>query len=121
MSWWDRLLIVLGAVSGLAGVGLSAAAAHMPGGANLETAARFLMIHAPVLLAVAALAASGAVGPVVVRAAGFAILLGLCLFCGDLTSRAMRETGLFPMAAPTGGFVLMGGWALIAVAALLRH
>jgi uncharacterized membrane protein YgdD (TMEM256/DUF423 family) len=47
-------------------------------------------------------------------------VLGLVLFCGDLAMRAFRGSALFPMAAPTGGFVLMAGWALIAVAALLR-
>ena len=34
--------------------------------------------------------------------------------------RALRTTPLFPLAAPIGGFVLMGGWALLALAALVR-
>jgi len=34
------MLIVIGALAGLAGVALSAMAAHAPGGANLDTAAR---------------------------------------------------------------------------------
>ena len=114
------MLIVLGALAGLLGVALAAAAAHHSGGANLDTASRFLMLHAPVLLAVAALAGTGAVHPGLGRIAGWIIVLGLALFCGDLVMRALRGGGLFPMAAPSGGFALMAGWALIAVAALLR-
>jgi uncharacterized membrane protein YgdD (TMEM256/DUF423 family) len=114
------MLIVLGALAGLLGVALAAAAAHHPGGSHLETAARFLLLHAPVLLAVAALAATGAVHPGLGRIAGWIIVLGLALFCGDLAMRAWRGAALFPMAAPTGGFALMAGWALLAVAALLR-
>jgi uncharacterized membrane protein YgdD (TMEM256/DUF423 family) len=114
------MLIVLGALAGLTGVALAAAAAHHSGGAHLETASRFLMLHAPVLLALAALTGTGAVHPGLGRIAGWVVVLGLVLFCGDLAMRAFRGSALFPMAAPTGGFVLMAGWGLIAVAALLR-
>jgi uncharacterized membrane protein YgdD (TMEM256/DUF423 family) len=34
--------------------------------------------------------------------------------------RAYRDAPLFPRAAPTGGFVLMLGWLLVAVAGLMR-
>jgi uncharacterized membrane protein YgdD (TMEM256/DUF423 family) len=114
------MLIVVGALAGLLGVALSAAAAHHSGGTQLETAARFLLLHAPVLLATAALAATGAVHPGLGRISGWIMVLGLALFCGDLAMRAWRGTALFPMAAPAGGFLLMGGWALLALAALLR-
>ncbi len=114
------MLIVAGALAGLIGVALSAAAAHGPGGPNLETASRFLLVHAPVLLATAALARTDVVHPATGRIAGWLIVVGLVLFCGDLVSRAFREAALFPRAAPTGGFVLIGGWALLAVAALMR-
>ncbi len=114
------MLIVAGALAGLAGVALSAMAAHAPGGPNLDTAARFLLIHAPALLAIAALASIGAVNPSLGRAAGWIIVLGLVLFCGDLVMRALRGVALFPMAAPIGGFLLMGGWGMAAVAALVR-
>ena len=51
VTGWDRILIALGAIAGLAGVALSAAAAHVTGAGSLETAARFLLFHAPALLA----------------------------------------------------------------------
>jgi uncharacterized membrane protein YgdD (TMEM256/DUF423 family) len=114
------MLTAVGALAGLAGVALSAMAAHAPGGANLDTAARFLLVHAPVLLVVAALARIEGVSPGLGRLAGWLIVLGLVLFCGDLVMRALRGAALFPMAAPIGGFVLMGGWAMLALAALLR-
>ena len=117
---WDKALAALGAVAGLAGVALSAAAAHVAGGGNLDTAARFLLFHAPALLGRAALAGMGLIHPGAGRAAGFALALGLVLFCGDLALRAFRGVPLFPMAAPTGGFLLMGGWALATLAALFR-
>lgn len=116
---WDRALVALGALAGLAGVALSAAAAHLTGASSAETAARFLLFHAPALIGLAALAGTRLVHPGVGRAAGFALVLGLGLFCGDLALRALRGVPLFPMAAPSGGIALMVGWALVAVAALL--
>ncbi len=114
------MLIVAGALAGLIGVALSAAAAHGPGGPNLETASRYLLLHAPVLFATVALARTDAIAPGMGRIAGWLIVVGLVLFCGDLTMRAYRNVALFPMAAPIGGFALMGAWALIALAALMR-
>lgn len=119
MSFAERALAVLGALCGLAGVALSAVAAHGPGGGNLDTAARFLLAHAPALLALAALLERGALATRSGRLAGFTLLVGLALFCGDLSVRALRGEALFARAAPTGGIVLMIGWTLVAVAALL--
>ena len=118
VTGWDRILIALGAIAGLAGVALSAAAAHVTGAGSLETAARFLLFHAPALLALAALSGTRLVHPGLGRAAGFALVLGLGLFSGDLALRALQGVPLFPMAAPSGGVILMLGWVLIAVAAL---
>ncbi len=53
------------------------------------------------------------------RTAAGALLVGLALFSGDLAMRALMGQPLFPMAAPTGGVVLMAGWLLAAVAALV--
>ena len=77
---WDRALVACGALAGLAGVALSAAAAHVTGPGSLDTAARFLLVHAPALLALALLAATGLVHPGLGRAAGLALVLGLVLF-----------------------------------------
>jgi uncharacterized membrane protein YgdD (TMEM256/DUF423 family) len=119
MSLADRLLIVLAGLSGLAGVALSAAGAHATGGSNLEIAGRFLLIHAAALVGLAALVGTGFVHPGVARAGGWAILVGVALFAGDLSMRVWRGAALFPMAAPAGGILLMIGWAAIALSALI--
>jgi uncharacterized membrane protein YgdD (TMEM256/DUF423 family) len=119
MNLATRVLILLASLSGLLGVGLSAAAAHVTGG-NLTTAAQFLLFHAPALLALVALIATGAVSPLLGQIAGYVLILGLVLFCGDLSRRAFSGMALFPRAAPTGGIILMLAWVLIGVAALLR-
>ena len=117
MSLPERILIVLASLSGLLGVGLSAAAAHMTGG-SLATAAQFLLFHAPALLALVALSVGGALNVTLARLAGFVMILGLALFCGDLSRRAFSGVPLLPMAAPTGGVLLMIGWVLVGAAGL---
>jgi len=119
MSLSLRILVVLASLSGLLGVGLSAAAAHITGG-NLTTAAQFLLFHAPALLALVALITVGAVSPMLGQIAGYVLVLGLVLFCGDLSRRAFSGVALFPRAAPAGGIVLMIGWLLVGISALLR-
>ena len=114
----DRLIAGLAGLAGFAGVALSALAAHAPGGPNLDTAARFLLVHAAALLGVAALSGS-VLSERVATLAARAMAVGLTLFCGDLARRASAGAGLFPMAAPTGGFALMAGWLLVVVAAIL--
>jgi uncharacterized membrane protein YgdD (TMEM256/DUF423 family) len=119
MSLALRLLIVLAALSGLLGVGLSAAAAHVTGG-SLATAAQFLLFHAPALLALVALAAAGLLHPTLAGVAGYVLALGLVLFSGDLSRRAFSGAPLAPMAAPAGGILMMLGWLLVGLSALLR-
>lgn len=119
MKGLDRAFLALGALAGLLGVAASAASAHVSGADSLKTAAQFLLFHAPALLALAALSATGTTHRPVTRLAGAGLVLGLTLFAGDLALRALHGTALFPMAAPIGGVLLMGGWLLIAVAALI--
>jgi uncharacterized membrane protein YgdD (TMEM256/DUF423 family) len=40
------------------------------------------------------------------------------LFAGDVAARAYLGSRLFPMAAPTGGMILIVSWLVVAVAAL---
>lgn len=119
MSGLDRVLAALAALAGGLGVAGSAAAAHTSGGETLKTAAQFLLFHAPAILALTALAATGLTRGVLTRLAAAALLIGLALFSGDLALRALTGTPLFPMAAPSGGVVLMAGWLLAAIAMLI--
>jgi uncharacterized membrane protein YgdD (TMEM256/DUF423 family) len=115
----DRLLAALAAFAGGLGVAASAAAAHTSGGETLKTAAQFLLFHAPAILALTGFAAAGLTRGALTRLAAAALLIGLALFSGDLALRALTSQALFPMAAPIGGTVLMAGWVLAAVAALV--
>ena len=119
MSGLDRVLAALAALAGGLGVAGSAAAAHTSGGETLKTAAQFLLFHAPAILALTALATTGLTRGVLTRLAAAALLIGLALFSGDLALRALTGTPLFPMAAPSGGVVLMAGWLLAAIAVLI--
>jgi uncharacterized membrane protein YgdD (TMEM256/DUF423 family) len=114
----DRFLLVAAGLLGAAGVALSAAAAHS-GGGNVQTAASFLMMHAPVFLAIG-LCADRFAGRTGLRAGGFVLLAGILLFCGDLLARHYIGARLFPMAAPAGGILMIGGWLTVASSALVR-
>lgn len=116
---WARSFIVLGAAACLAGIALSAMAAHVTGGGNLDTAARFLLVHGPALLALAALDAGGLLHKALGRIAGVALVAGLVLFCGDLSVRALTGIAPWRLAAPTGGLLLMAGWLAVGIAALV--
>ena len=119
MSAVDRILLALGALAGLLGVAASAAAAHVNGADSLKTAAQFLLFHAPAILGLGALAATGTTHRRLTRLAAGALVLGLALFSGDLALRALQGTPLFPRAAPIGGIALMAGWLLARVAAFV--
>lgn len=115
----DRILAAFAFLAGLLGVATSAAAAHIAGADSLKTAAQFLLFHAPAILAVLALSAAGVARPPLARISAGLLVIGLCLFCGDLVLRALASRPLFPMAAPSGGFALMAGWLTGAVAVLV--
>ncbi len=117
MRAWLMVLAALAGVFGAAGVGLAAAAAHLTGEATLKTAADFLLFHAAALLAICAFMRQAPRAPLLV--AGTLVALGTTLFSGDLALRALAGLRLVPMAAPTGGMLLIAGWVLTAVAAPL--
>lgn len=115
----ERLLLLLGALCGLAGVMTAAAAAHVSGDDNLKTAAQFLLFHAPLLAAAPSIVRSGAVHRHIALLALMLVFVGVALFSGQLALRALKNASLFAMAAPTGGTLLMMGWALLGVSALV--
>lgn len=108
----SRILVLAAGLCGAAGVALSAAASHR-GGAFIGTAASFLLMHAPVFLAVGLLG-----GNRVLRLGSIILLTGLVLFSADLLSRDFVGSRLFPFAAPVGGTLLIAGWLAIAFSAL---
>jgi uncharacterized membrane protein YgdD (TMEM256/DUF423 family) len=112
----SRILAALAGFLGAAGIAGAALAAHGGYDENLRTASQFALIHAAL---VAALCLATAPTAATVLAAGV-VLAGTGLFCGDLALRALAGHALFPMAAPTGGSLLIAGWLLLSSAALIR-
>jgi uncharacterized membrane protein YgdD (TMEM256/DUF423 family) len=112
------ILIVLAALMGAGGVILAAAAAHAAPGTGLDSAAYMLLFHAVAVLGGGALLQQGQLWrlPALVALAGW--VLGGILFSGDVALRAFAGHRLFPMAAPTGGTILIVAWLVLAVAAI---
>jgi uncharacterized membrane protein YgdD (TMEM256/DUF423 family) len=112
-----RILIILAAVMGADGVILAAASAHQPDAARLGAASSMLLFHAIAVLAVVALAERGVIHPRIGIAAASGFVLAAMLFAGDLSLRQYAGHSLFPLAAPTGGTLLIASWLVLAVAA----
>jgi uncharacterized membrane protein YgdD (TMEM256/DUF423 family) len=112
-----RILIVLAAVMGADGVILAAASAHQPDATRLASASSMLLFHALAVLAAVALAERGVIHSRIGIAAAWGFVIASALFAGDLTMRQYAGRGLFPMAAPTGGTLLIVSWIALAVAA----
>jgi uncharacterized membrane protein YgdD (TMEM256/DUF423 family) len=112
-----RILIVLAAVLGADGVMLAAASAHQPDATRLASASSMLLFHALATLTAVALAERGVIDVRIGLAAAWGFVIASALFAGDLTMRQYAGHGLFPMAAPTGGTLLIVSWIALAVAA----
>jgi len=113
------ILIAIAALFGCAGIMLAAAGAHAKPGAGLDSAGYMLLFHAPAVIAACAGIAAGLLSRPAGIVAAIVLLAGVALFAGDLALRAYTGHRLFPMAAPTGGIAMMGGWVLLALAAFL--
>jgi uncharacterized membrane protein YgdD (TMEM256/DUF423 family) len=113
-----RLLIALAGGMGAAGVILAAMAAHGADAARLVPASSMLLFHAPAVIAAVLLTERGLArrGAGLLAALGF--VAGAALFAGDLALRQFAGHSLFPMAAPTGGTLLILSWLALALAAL---
>jgi uncharacterized membrane protein YgdD (TMEM256/DUF423 family) len=114
----QRLWIGLGALAGLLAVAMAAVAAH----AIADVGARDIADRAVQMQGWHALALFG-VGLWAPRggrwadAAGAAFVLGMLAFCGAVYSLALAGVSLGRLA-PTGGMLLMLGWALLGVSAI---
>ena len=95
LPFWPAVWMFLGAMSGGVAVAMSAVAAHA----------------LPSRLPPKGLAA-------VANGAGFAFAIGSVLFCGSIYAGEMAGLRIGP-TAPLGGVLLMVGWVMLAVSALL--
>ena len=109
------LILAIAGLAGACGVALAAVAAHRVESPALATAAMMLMIHAAAVVGLLAIArSSGWLG-----VAG--LMLGAaCLFSGDIALHTVTGSHIFPMAAPTGGSLLIASWVAVALLAVLE-
>jgi uncharacterized membrane protein YgdD (TMEM256/DUF423 family) len=111
-------LLVLAGLMGACGVGLAAAAAHGTSTTSLDSAAWLLLFHAAAILGAASLASQHLLWRPLALVAMLCFVAGGALFAGDIAMRAFAGQRLFPMAAPTGGTLLLIGWLVLAAAAI---
>jgi uncharacterized membrane protein YgdD (TMEM256/DUF423 family) len=112
-----RILIILAAIMGADGVILAALSAHGGDASRLVPASSMLLFHATAVLATVALTERRVIHLPLGLISAFGFVIAAALFAGDLTLRQFAGHGLFPMAAPTGGTLLIVSWLTLAVAA----
>ena len=112
-----RTLVVLAGLMGAAGVALTAASAHQPDATRLASASSMLLFHATAVLGAVALAERGIIHARLGLLSAFSFVIAASLFAGDLTLRQYAGHGLFPMATPTGGTMLIVSWLVLGIAA----
>lgn len=112
------ILLALAGLMGAGGIMLAAAGAHAAPNAGLDSAGYMLLFHAAAVLGGVALVQQGALLRPLAFAALIAWVLGAVLFSGDIALRAFAGHRLFPMAAPSGGIILIAAWLLCAAAAI---
>ncbi len=111
------VVVVLAGVMGACGIGLAAAGAHVTTGAGLGSAANMLLFHAAAVVGGAALAQQGVLWRPLALVVLCGWVVGAGLFSGDIALRAFAGHRLFPMAAPSGGIILIVAWLGLAAAA----
>jgi len=111
-----RLLLLVAGLMGAAGVVFAALASHTYAGTSLSVAATMLSLQAPAIVAVAVGRKSAVLHDLSARIAAWGLVAGTVLFCGDLAMRTFIGSGLFPMAAPIGGSLMIAAWIGVAVA-----
>ncbi len=112
-----RILVGLAAIMGADGVILAALSTHQADASRLGAASSMLLFHATAVLGTVALAERGLIQLGIGLAAASGFVLAATLFAGDLTLRQFAGHALFPMAAPTGGTLLIASWLALVVAA----
>ncbi len=118
MGGLHRPLIGLAAIMGACGVVLAAAAAHLADASRLSAASSMLLFHAAAVLAAVALAERAIIHARIGIVAATGFVIAASLFAGDLSLRQYAGHGLFPMAAPSGGTLLILSWIVLAAAAV---
>lgn len=119
----DRLFFILGSISAGLGVALGAFGAHglkdrlsSDALSTYETAARYQMVHALALLAVA-FAITRWPDSNLPQIAGWLFVAGTILFSGSLYLLSLTDVRWLGAIAPLGGAAFIAGWLCLALAA----
>lgn len=113
------VLQVWAGAMGAAGVALAAVAAHKVESPALIAASTMLLVHATAAVALTALSALETSRNLLWLAPAGAMLFAASLFGGDVTLHTLTGNHFFPMAAPTGGSLLIASWLFVAAIALV--
>jgi uncharacterized membrane protein YgdD (TMEM256/DUF423 family) len=117
----ERIWLGLAALGGLLAVAIGAFGAHgvadPQAKAWMDTGATYLMLHCLAVFAAAFVATRGSR---LARAAPPLFLAGGLIFCGTLFAMAMGAPRILGAVTPIGGLLFMGGWVVLAVAAMAR-
>ena len=113
-----RILVALAGLMGAGGVVLAAGAAHLADASRLGPASSMLLFHATAVLGAVALTERGILHARIAIVAAIGFVIAASLFAGDLTVRQYADHSLFPMAAPTGGTLLIASWIVLTLSAV---
>lgn len=114
----SRLWIALGALAGMLAVAMAAVAAHgVADDAAREVVRSGVQMQGWHALALVGTGLWAPRGGRMADLAGVAFVLGLLAFCGAVYALAFAGLHAGPLA-PTGGMLLMLGWALLGVSAI---
>lgn len=112
-----RTGVMFAGLMGATGVALAAASAHQPDASRFASASSMLLFHASAVIGATLLTAHNLVQRRFGLTAAWGFIAGSSLFAADLVLRQYAGHSLFPMAAPTGGTVLILSWLALALAA----
>jgi uncharacterized membrane protein YgdD (TMEM256/DUF423 family) len=123
----QRVMLAAAGVMGATGIAAAAWAQHgLVGTVDAEhvrfarIAARFAVVHAVALLAMAAVLREG-IGRATrycLGAAAACFMAGFVLFCGGLWLLTLVPSGIWARGIPVGGTLFIVGWLAILIAAL---
>jgi uncharacterized membrane protein YgdD (TMEM256/DUF423 family) len=114
-------LLIFAGLMGAAGIVLAAAAAHGAPGTGLDSAGTMLLLHAAAVVGGVALLHQSMLSRLAGLIALCGFVVGAALFAGDVAARAYIGSRLFPLAAPTGGTIMIVSWLVLSIAALLAR
>ncbi|HEY9846401.1 MAG TPA: DUF423 domain-containing protein [Candidatus Caenarcaniphilales bacterium] len=120
----SQIFLTTAAISGGLSVAAGAFAAHAlakhltrPMLEIFETAARYQMYHALVLVLVALLLSRALIPQPALVVAGWAFITGMVLFCGSLYALSLTNVHWLGAVTPVGGLAFLVGWGCLAIAA----